>query len=281
MNYYTEKSIHYINSHNRLNQSDSNSDFSIKLDIDLNHDYTDVVCLDASIPKTNYTIGSNNNTFTVIENLGAGDLTRTITMPVGNYNRTSFKNVLKTQLNDNVNTYIYDITFDNVNRVNDTGKYTYTWTNVNGSATEPLFVYTTSLYEQCGFETNSSNVFVIGSLISINVVNLNPETTYFIHSDIVSEKTNILANIVSSGAADYNYITYHNSIPNEYSKVFFGGKSNVYRFTITDENKTRVDLNGLNVVFTIMLFKRNTLNKLIGDFIKLKTLESINDEETI
>lgn len=275
MNYYTHKQLFYINSHNRVNQSDSNTDFSYDLDIDNDIDYSDVVLLDASIPKSNYTIASNNNTFTVVENIGGGDLTRVIIMPIGNYNRTSFKNVLKTQLNDNPNTYVYDISFDNPNRTEDTGKYTFTWTNVDMGAQEPQFIFTSSLYEQCGFNKNSTNVFVSGSLISTNVSNLRPETTIFILSDIVSNKNNnILHNIVSSDDDDYHYVVYHCNTPNEYSKTFSRNKSNRFRFHLSDEDYNPIELNGLNVVFTIMLFKRSSIARLIEGFIKLKSLES-------
>lgn len=275
MNYFTHKQLFYVDSHNKMLDSDTHSDFHYEFtDINNDAEYDSVVLLDCSIPKSNYVINTGTNTFTVIENLGAGDLTRVITLPVGNYNRQTLKNVLKTQLNANANTYIYDITYDNSNRTQDDGKYTFTWTNVNGGALQPQFIFTDSLYEQTGFNKNTTYIFTAGSLKSVNVVNLRPESTMYILSNICQNKNNnILQNIISSDDNDYNFVVFHNPNPSEYSKTYTRNKANVFKFTITDEDFNKIDLNGINVVFTIMLYKRNQINRLIEGFIKMKTLK--------
>jgi hypothetical protein len=220
-------------------------------------------------------INNGTNAFVVIENIGGGDLTRTITMPVGNYNRGSFKNVLKTQLNNGMSGYIYDVTFDNGNRSQDDGKYTFNWTNDDVAALEPTFVITSSLHEQLGFKKNTEYTFVSGSSKSVFVINMRPESTMYILSDICQNRNNnIFQNVISSDDADYNYVVFHNPNPSEYSKDYVKSKSNIFRFTITDEVFSKISLNGLNVVFTIMLYKKNNINRLIEGFIKLKTLKS-------
>eukprot|EP00732_Lithocolla_globosa_P000078 Lithocolla_globosa_v1_NODE_13_length_10672_cov_64.188000.p11 type:complete len:127 gc:universal NODE_13_length_10672_cov_64.188000:4900-5280(+) len=125
MDYYTHKQLFYINSNNRINQSDSTTNFSHIVDVDVDIDYTHVVVLDCSIPKTSYSVNIPNNTFTIDEQINEIPTTRTIILPPGNYTRDSFRKVLKTQLNDNPSTYVYDITYENINNTQDTGKYTY------------------------------------------------------------------------------------------------------------------------------------------------------------
>ena len=85
--YDTDKQLFYINSYFRTKQEDSTSDFSFILDVDPLQEYNRVSIIDASIPKSNYSITTNNNTFTVEEEAG----TRTITIPVGNYSRRGFR----------------------------------------------------------------------------------------------------------------------------------------------------------------------------------------------
>jgi hypothetical protein len=100
-------------------------------------------------------------------------------------------------------------------------------------------------------------------------------------SNIVQNRgDNVLQNIISSQASDYDYITWNNSCPNEYSKQFVKSKSNIYSFTITDEDFNPIHLNGLNCVFTLMLYKSNDLGSLLKGFIKLQVARSLtNDAE--
>eukprot|EP00732_Lithocolla_globosa_P000083 Lithocolla_globosa_v1_NODE_15_length_10543_cov_26.361651.p3 type:complete len:284 gc:universal NODE_15_length_10543_cov_26.361651:9529-10380(+) len=278
MNYIlgNNKQLFYINSRLRTDLiNDTDSSFTFRFDgIDHNKEFDSVVLMDASIPKSAYTVGSTNNTFTVTEEIDGGPATnRTITLPVGNYTRNSLKKVLKEKLNDNPSTYVYDITYQNINLTNDNGKFTFTWTNINGTAQEPSFIFTDSLWEQTGFNKNSTNVFVSGSLESANVVNLRPEGTYYILSDITqNQNNNILQNIITNGYNDFNYVTFQNNNISEYSKIYVQNNSNAYRFTVVDENFHQIELNGINVVMTLMLYKRNDISNLIKGYIKYKTL---------
>ena len=86
MSYYSEHQIFYINSNNR--SSGTNENFSYILDIDRNFNYDRVLLLDATIPKSFYNVQTGFNTFTISED----NITRSITLPIGNYNRNSFAN---------------------------------------------------------------------------------------------------------------------------------------------------------------------------------------------
>ena len=259
--YYTHKHIFYIDSHRR--ESGTNNNFTYRLDnIDPDIEYDSVVVLDASIPKSNYIIDESNNIFVVSD-----PIPRDIILPIGNYNRVGFAKVLLGLLGEK-----YTINYDNMNRGEDSGKYHFTCTEAS------IFTFGSNrLYEIMGFNINSTNVFTLDGLYKItstNIVNFRPEGTFYILSDICQNHNNsILQNIISASASDYNYITFHNPNPNEYSKDFSKIRSNVYTFKITNESFQDVFLNGINVVFTLMLFKRNNIGNLIKGFIKLKSLE--------
>ena len=50
-------------------------------------------------------------------------------------------------------------------------------------------------------------------------------------------------------------------------------RNNVYHFYITDEDANPINLNGQNVVFTLLLFKKDTLNKVVKQFLKLLLIQ--------
>ena len=66
------------------------------------------------------------------------------------------------------NGWTYQISIPNSSLTGDTGFYT--WTVSNNSGVQPRFVVGEFLYEQLGFEPNTTNVFTANTLTSINVV---------------------------------------------------------------------------------------------------------------
>eukprot|EP00732_Lithocolla_globosa_P000811 Lithocolla_globosa_v1_NODE_310_length_4558_cov_56.456362.p2 type:complete len:300 gc:universal NODE_310_length_4558_cov_56.456362:1761-2660(+) len=273
--YYTDKQILYINSRDRDDLiNDSDTDFKIKLNISQSTEFTHVVLLDASIPKSAYTISQTNNTFTVTEEIDSLPTDRLIVMPSGNYTRNSFKRILKEKLNENDSTYVYDISYSNINLREDDGKYVFSWSNINETAQEPVFTFTNQIYEACGFSKNSVNTFYGQILVSTSVTNLKPEGTYFLISDITQDNgSTILQNIINSGTYDFNYVVFYNPSPEEYSKKFVRNRQNVFHFKLADENFHQVDTNGLNIVFTVLLYKENQLNSMLSTYIKYKILD--------
>lgn len=263
MNRIKNSQILYVDSRKRIQGTDS--DFSIHLDFDTSIGYDRCVVLDASLPKTYYLVQDGANSFQLTED----DQTVSIVIPVGNYNRSSFRNVLKAELNSNSPyNFTYNVSYNNIQTTTDDGKYLFTVTG-NGPI-QPVFSFGESLFEIVGFEKNSINYFVNDSLKSLNVPNFQKESTIFIHSDIVqNHNDNILQNIVSNGSSDFSFMTFQQYVPYEYSKPLKARPSNVFTFKITDENGLNIDFNGLNVLITIMLFTENKIDDLISDFIKL------------
>jgi hypothetical protein len=229
-----------INSNNR--KSGTVSDFTI--DLKINDTYDKIVVLSASIPKTYYLIDDNNDTFQVVHN----SITYNITMDHGNYSASNFLTALKTKLNAAV-PLTFDITFNR-----QTGLYTYTCT------ANPSFVFTTQLYEQLGFEANSTNIFTSNSLTSTQVVNFINEDTLLINSDICrsdgsNNKTSILCEVFSSTTVDFGHVSYLCPSPKYFSRNMRLSQSGTYRFYLTDENGTPIICRGGNIVFSLLMYK--------------------------
>lgn len=257
--YFENKQLFFINSRNRLTGTDSN--FTIKLNINQNINYTHISLVNASIPKTFYSVPSGSS-FVVNEN---GNLIN-INVPVGNYSRNSFKLVLQTLLNTHCS-YTYIMTYENITRTQDTGKYF--WTVSGNSGIQPIFILSNSgLYEQLGFNRDSSNTFVGDSLQSVNCCNLNAENNLVLHSNIVDDGNNgMLSNILSSSSNSFDYIIYNNNRLHELSRKIVRSKGDLYSFSLTNEDNIPIDLNGLNMTFQIMIFHHSeNLYKLLTDY---------------
>jgi hypothetical protein len=257
-----DSQIYYINSNDRINGTAS--DFTVNLVIDPTREYNRVCVLQALIPQSYWLIESDYNTFTLIEN----ETSVIVSITPGNYNRKSLSLVLSTILSStSPNGWKYVVSYPNAGSEADTGFYTYTVSG-NGSS-QPSFQFESYCYEPLGFDANSTNIFVNNVLTSTNVIKLSPEDQLFIHSDICSNKNDdILQDIYAGGAATYSSILYQCIDVEAYSKSFVNAGCSSYRFYLTDENETILDLNGQNMVITLVLYKKNTVWAMLPDFLK-------------
>lgn len=256
----SSKRFYYVDSRNRIEGTDSDFLFSIKIPSE--EKYTHVCILNAVIPKSYYLVRSNKNTFHINEN-GTVSL---VTIPVGNYSRRSFQSVLQTQLNAASIGWTYTITYPNTSTEADTGKYTYTVTGNGG--VQPQFIFTTNVFEQLGFNQNTTVTFVGDTLTSSNVIKMQQEDALFLHSDIANggnESSSILQELYSASTITYGTIVFNNLDPVSNAKVLRSANNNVYRFTLTDESNEIINLNGLNIVFTVMVCTIDNIYKLIKD----------------
>lgn len=262
------KKLFYIDSHNR--SSGTHSNFTIPLVYE-SSDFDHCVVLQASIPKSYYLIQSGRNTFVLDEN---GSQV-TISMPIGNYSRSSFGYQLQYQLNQNSPSgYTYVMTIPNSQQTGDTGLYT--WTVTNNGGIQPSFIIGDHLYQQLGFEPNTTYQFSGNTLTSINVVKFQLEDSLFLHSDIANNgNDNVLQEMLGCQNTDYSMITYLCPDVEAYAKPLASNKSCVYTFYLTDEDDREIDLNGHNIVFTLLLFKKDTTNKLVSRFLKYMVMQEI------
>lgn len=267
----TEHQIFYVNSKNRI--SGTNSDFTYVLNIKPNNEYNRICVLQCLIPKSYYLVQQNQNTFTLTED----ETDVNITLPIGNYSRKSMQRVLQTQLNNtSPHGWNYTITYPSSSSEADTGKFTFTVSGNGG--TQPVFTFGEYLYEQLGFNSNSSNYFVNEILTSSNVIKLQREDTLFICSDIctgTNGKNAVLQEVFANGGSEtFSNITFTCPDVQAYSKPFNGKGSNIFRFSVTDENFNQILLNGQNIVMSIVIYKdQNDMNKLLSEYIKLRAYQ--------
>jgi hypothetical protein len=241
------RQVFYLDSGRRLSGDDA-SNCTIKVDIP-HVVFTHVCVVEASIPKSYYLIQAGFNTFTVVE----GGNPRIITLTPACYSATAFRLGLAAQLNAGAPVgWTYALTMPGATAPQ-TGKWTYTVTGNAGS--QPSFVTTTNVYEQLGFNANSTNTFVGDSLTSTNMMKLQSEDALYIHSDIVTAGTDdILQEIYTAGVPDLGIIKYTCPDWQIMAKPITGSQGNSYRFTLTDENARVMNMNGLNWVMTLMVF---------------------------
>ena len=248
-----EKYIAYINSYRKLVSSDSTSNFSVLVNLPKNNDFDRVVVSQLSIPKSYYLVQNGYNTFIINEN----GVDKTITINVGNYSKTTFLTELKrafTSSSSPALSWVYAITFDTP-----TGKLNFT---VSGNTSQPCIKTTTNLFEQLGFNSNSSNFFVSNSLTSTNCIKLQLEDTLLILSDMSNALSGVLQEVYCNNS-DFSNITFNQYNAELYSKNFIRNTNNVSRFTLTDENFRPIDLNGLNMVMTLIFYKHNDAQQSI------------------
>ena len=261
------KQVFYINSRNRTAGSDA--DFTYKIDMKgFSKAPTHAVVLQCNIPKSFYIVQDGQNTFTLSEEGGAN--TATVTIPVGNYSRLSFRTTLSTLLNtSSPNGYAYTVTVPTSASAADTGKFTFTCV---GHTLESGFTFGSSdnIFELMGFDSGTSNAFVGGTLVSSNVIKLSKEDTIYIHSDIVSGLSNdILQEVYSVDANDFSNIVFQNFAPDLYEKqITTSTASNTFRFYITNEDGGSIDLNGINWTLTLCVYTKDNTNSIFKDYMR-------------
>jgi hypothetical protein len=263
----TKSRIEYINSANRT--AGTNEDFFYQLSPWSNDDQYQFCCvMYANIPITYYLVTSGQNTFQLKEGVTAV----TITVPPGNYNTNSLAKVIATLLNTNSpNAWTYSFSLPNSVSSAQTGLYTYT---VSGNSSQPYFIFGSYLYTVLGFNTNTTYQFSGNSLTSVNVVNLTPETTLYLYSDIVETKDNHAENILqefySSNTSPFSNIVYQCTEFEPYSKKMNKTKTNYIHFTLLNEFYNPISLNGQPFFITLLLYKRDNIVDLVRRYIKLK-----------
>jgi len=260
----------------RINSSDADrlsgteSDFAYFLNVSPNIKYDRIVLMSCMIPISYYLIDRNHNTFVLDE----GGQQVVIEVPIGNYKASTFMTVLMGLLNQHSPTgATYGITISEV-----TAKFTY---NVTPSTTPASFIMTNHLGYQMGFELESTNTFVDGTITSTNVVTFVPLSAVYIHTDMIpsdsSNDTNVLQEVYTSNAVPFSYLSYLCPDPLSYSKSYSNHNTgNVFHFSITDSEGEVLDTNGLPVLLTIMLFKKQNITKLLKASIQLSLLKHEN-----
>lgn len=261
----------YINSRDRLSGKDE--DFTYNVQFPTGLEFSHVVCLNALIPKSYYLIqeGPLENIFQLQEDA----VTVPIIVPFGNYTFYAFKKVIGDLLTANSpNALTYTVTYPSLSGP-DNGKWIYTQSN---GAIVSTIICNAHLFEPLGLKSNSTNVFNGTTLISSCVIKLQSEDRLLIHSSIASNPSidDVLASINSTTSINYSSIAYECPAPEFYSHKLSSKDNNTYRFTLTDEDGELIQLNGLNMNLTLLIYKLDDISetlKEIKDYLKLLTLK--------
>lgn len=268
MSLIQNKRIFYVDSHQKLNATDTDSNFSYSFDTH-GEIYDYVAVLQATIPKSYYIVQAGRNTFQLNED---GEIV-TISVPIGNYSRSSFKVAVQALLTSNSpHGFIYTISIPNVASQADDGKYTFTVSDPPPTMVIQ-FIFTDFLFEQFGFDDNSTNLFVDLTLKSTNVVKFQLKDVLYIHSDISNNGVDdVLQEILGVDSPTFGNLLFFNYSFEAYSKPITN-VNNVYHFYLTDEDNVPIDLNGQNIVFTIVMYKKDEVNRVVKNFLRLLALE--------
>lgn len=253
-----------FNSNNRMNGT--NSDFDIYFDIDVTKSYDKIALNNLWVPKSYYNVPTSSS-FTLRE----GSTDTSVPVAEGNYTRRSLQNYLPAILNTYSTTgATFSINYNNTSVQPDTGKYAF-----QTSATISVsFVFTTSMNQQLGFDSNSTNTFSGGSLTSTNVVNLLGEQTLFLRSNAIqNSRSDVLQVLLGQGIPNFSGIYFQNPDVFYNSRDFVLPSSNVFHFTLTSEDGELINLNGQNIVGSITLFNTEYVSRVLSR--KLGDIEEV------
>jgi hypothetical protein len=260
-----KKRFYYIDSSKRISGSDGS--FSFRLDIPLNEEYDTVCVTQASIPISYYLVQEGFNTFTLIEN----NINYDLKVPVGNYNLNSFCLIVADLMSKATGKYTYIMSYPNSYNQTNTGKISILVKPL--AAGDSFAINLTSkntLYEQFGLNTGL-NKFVFDGvnhvLNSSNVVKFVNENTLFLRSDIVHDgDTDVLQALYNGNQNTLSNLVF--SCPDilGYSKSMRSIKTGLANFYLTDENNNAMNLNGQNMVFTLLIYKREVFFENANNF---------------
>lgn len=249
---------YYINSENRTSGTSSN--FTYDIDIPDGANFDSCLVVDLSVPFTYYIVRAGHNFFSLTEN----GVDVVITVPRGNYDARSFADTLTGLLNSSSpNSWVYTIQLDMT-----LAKYKY---SVSGNgAIQPIFSFSNHLADQTGFGKFSTNTFVGDELISSYVLNFAGPNCLFLHSDMVGEDTSVLQSLYPSNTIPFSFITKACPDPDLYSKRLRTNHAGVFSFSITDAENTEINLNGGEIVFELMLFRKLTIGDLFKRYVEMQ-----------
>lgn len=257
---------YYIDSRKRTSGTDSSFNYIISLPDD--HKFTHVCILNALIPKSYYLIQAGYNTFQLREDT----TTVTITVPPGNYLKGVFQAVIGGLLSTaSPNGWVYTITYPTGNNP-DTGKFTYI---VTGNTSQPALIFGPDLFEPFGFFQNSINTFIGDSITSTAVIKLVSEDRLIIHSSLVNNpnEDNILISINAATNVPFSSVSYVTFAPDYRSHRLMSNTVKTASFQLTNESNQILDLNGLNMNFTLAFYCQDDILDIIRQYLKVQLLK--------
>ena len=244
--------IIYLDSEERISGTSSN--FSYAIDIPDGAKYDTCCVLSMTIPRSYYLVRSGQNRAILV----LDGVEHPFEIPPGNYNADNFSEILLAILTGIAVAAgmpaAFTITFSTI-----TGKYTYAYSGLGTASFK--FENPSRLGHQMGFDEISENHFVAGVLTSKNVVNFVSTSTLFLHSDMVDDGTDILQEVYADNSVPFSNLVYNCRVPGLYAKKLRNNTSSLFNFSLCDEHDKEVNLNGHEILFTLILYHKEDLTK--------------------
>jgi hypothetical protein len=278
MSLFHKDDVRIVNVDSSQRLSGTSTNFTINLNLpNYVQEFDRVAVNQISIPRSWYDVESGYNTFVLKE----GTSSQTITIPAGMYNVNTLATTIATQLNSasvlNGNSYTYTVAYPNSSLTVNNNLYTYT---CSSSAKAIQFIFTTNLYQQMGFAQNTTNTFGGGSpntLTSVNSISISYINRLFLYSNCCNTAQNgYLQEILIAGQfPSTSFIYYEAQNFDINSKEFTNPQNNAFDFALYDRYGNIVNLHGLEIVFSLIFYKKNRTDELHFDYIKMKNLEKL------
>jgi hypothetical protein len=112
----------------------------------------------------------------------------------------------------------------------------------------------------------------------VNVVSFVPETRVFIHSDIginFDDGDTVLQEIYGNNTVPLSVMSYQlTTDPSAESKKLRSDHNNTYHFWITDKNGVHINLNGQDLMITILAYRKDNFTDIFRTFIQHQLLKA-------
>jgi hypothetical protein len=83
----------------------------------------------------------------------------------------------------------------------------------------------------------------------------------------------VLISINSTTSINYSSIAYECPAPEFYSHLLSSQNNSTYSFSLTNEDGDLIQLNGLNLNLTLLLYKKDNIFDKIRNFLKLAVIK--------
>lgn len=257
-----------------LRLSGTSSNFTINLNLpSFVQDFDRVALNQISIPRSWYDVETNYNTFQFKEGI-TGTL-KTITVPEGMYNCLTLGTSLGALLTTNSqNGYTYTISYPNSSLTVNDNLFTFTCSN---TVTIFYLFFATSMFQQLGFAENTTYTSTTGVLKSVNSISISYINRLFLTSNACNTSYNsYLQEILVAGQYPSTaFIFWENLNYDTNSKEYTNPNNNAWDFTINDRYGNVINLHGLELVFSLIFYKKNKTDEMHMEDIKLRNLENL------
>ena len=275
MNSITLKKINDIEVKPFISKTSSSSNFNIDLGLSSDVSSYDRVCLGrCSIPRSWFDVEAPYNTFYLQENSS----TVLITITVGMYNVNTLKTAIAAALTlSSPNSLTYTCYYPNAAIEVNTNKFRFEC--LSNNALSKKLIFTDGMYQQLGFEKGSTNSFVGSNteLYSTNSISISYINRLFLKSNICEKAHDqMLSEILIAGNfQSTSFVYFENTNYDVNSREFTNPVDTYFSFGLYDRYGNIVNLQGLEMVFSLILFKKNATDKMLMEDLKINNLEKL------